>query len=166
MIEFINLAIDLGKIMFKVYSLGVKGIGANGQFSINRIFKKSNAYAIDISFTNLMDRPVNIQKIVVKSNDKLYEACRVVDVKTTNSSDSNLEFSFVTDMLTYDFENTSNEAFSLKPFDTSLFLQRYQSESGWFIVVLPDEPTLLCTIGFQLSGLNYITYPDPHRETF
>lgn len=160
MIDEVNLVIAGVNILMNSFFQfkGLKSTSVHASFTVNKVISSHEAIALNVSITNNTNKPFSILKMFMERDGEVFDACRVIETNSRNSAFANFDYTFVTDMHSYTFDNPNNENFSLEPFDIHAYLQENQSETGWVIFNLKPESLVINKFGIKISGVEEILY--------
>lgn len=126
--------------------------------AINKVVCNYDAIAMNISVINRSEVPFSILQMFIQRNDKVFDACRITEITSTNTNQRNISFKFKTDMQSYSFNNQNAEVFSLEPFNIHAYLLQNQAETGWIVFKIDTESLIINKFGIKISGVNEILY--------
>lgn len=155
--EPINLIISSTTFATDLYFKlrGIKSKKEKLLVAINRIYPDvhNRSIAVNISISNIGDKPFSIIEIFFEQNGQYFSACEIKKINTTMLSDGSCDLiNFESQMLGCTFEPRKVENItSLYSFNQRAFLQPNQAESGWILFPINKEKNVNNII-IKISG--------------
>lgn len=133
---------------------GIKSKKEKMLLSINKIFTSLETIAINLSITNLGEKPFSIIEIYIEQSKVKYYGSPIIEKNIEfDSTGTGIMVTLVSDTMKCFFQLfEKNDNYNLNSFDLNAFLQPNQSETGWLIFPIDSNNKKIDSISVKISG--------------